>query len=295
MPVPPTLQTEIVPQRHDHSGAIGDDDLVRLWLAQKSPSTQAAYRTDTSKFLSHLLGLGRDLRSATVADIQSYIDTLEGAASTRARRIASMKSLVGFAYRTGYTRFDVCRAVSSPKLPNNLAERIISEEAVIRMITAAMSGREKTLIRCLYTAAVRVSEAEKLRWRHLHERPGGSQLTVHGKGGKTRHVLLTPTITKELADLRGDADDNAPIFRSRTGRALGKRDIQRIVRKVAKNADLKAPVSPHWMRHAHASHALDRGAPIHLVQQDLGHASVATTSKYLHARPDDGSARFLVA
>ncbi|MBU4356156.1 MAG: tyrosine-type recombinase/integrase, partial [Proteobacteria bacterium] len=58
-------------------------------------------------------------------------------------------------------------------------------------------------------------------------------------------------------------------------------------------AGIEGAVSPHWLRHAHASHALDRGAPIHLVQATLGHASVATTGKYLHARPDDSSARYL--
>jgi len=65
------------------------------------------------------------------------------------------------------------------------------------------------------------------------------------------------------------------------------------VRRAAKQASVAEPVSPHWLRHAHASHALDHGAPIHLVQATLGHSSVATTSSYLHARPGDSSARFL--
>jgi integrase/recombinase XerD len=67
----------------------------------------------------------------------------------------------------------------------------------------------------------------------------------------------------------------------------------RIVRKAAERAGIELPVSPHWFRHAHASHALDRGAPIHLVQATLGHASITTTGRYLHARPSDSSSRFL--
>lgn len=228
-------------------------------------------------------------------DIQSYVESIEGAASTKARRIASMKSLLSFAYKTGYIRYNVGRAVVSPKLPNNLAERIINEEAVIKMITVARAGRDQTLVRLLYVAGLRVSEAEGLRWRHVHPRGDGSVVTIHGKGGKTRHLLLTPTITRELAALRGEAGDDDPVFKSRTGKPLRARDIRNVVYKTAKKAGIAAAVSPHWLRHAHASHALDRGAPIHLVQQDLGHASVATTSRYLHARPDDGSARFLVA
>ena len=67
----------------------------------------------------------------------------------------------------------------------------------------------------------------------------------------------------------------------------------RIVRQAAARASIDLAVSPHWMRHAHASHALDRGAPIHLVQATLGHASITTTGRYLHARPKDSSGRLL--
>jgi integrase len=67
----------------------------------------------------------------------------------------------------------------------------------------------------------------------------------------------------------------------------------RAVDAAAKRAGLRAGVSPHWLRHAHATHALERGAPIHLVQATLGHASVVTTGRYLHARPSDSSARYL--
>lgn len=65
------------------------------------------------------------------------------------------------------------------------------------------------------------------------------------------------------------------------------------MRAAAQRAGIPAPVSPHWLRHAHASHALDRGAPIHLVQATLGHASMTTTGHYAHARPEDSSARYL--
>ncbi len=69
--------------------------------------------------------------------------------------------------------------------------------------------------------------------------------------------------------------------------------LMRIVRAAANRAGIKKNVSPHWMRHAHASHNLDRGTPIHLVQATLGHSSVAVTGRYLHAKPGDSSARYL--
>jgi len=84
------------------------------------------------------------------------------------------------------------------------------------------------------------------------------------------------------------------VFRSRKhGAALKTVAVLRIVRQAPRRAGVELPVSPHWLRHAHASHALDRGAPIHLVQATLGHASITTTGRYLHARPNDNSSRFL--
>ena len=79
----------------------------------------------------------------------------------------------------------------------------------------------------------------------------------------------------------------------RQGRRAGSPQVHHVVKGAAARAGLSAAVSAHWLRHAHASHALDRGAPIHLVQATLGHSSVATTGRYLHARPNDSSSRYL--
>ena len=93
--------------------------------------------------------------------------------------------------------------------------------------------------------------------------------------------------------LRGD-DPNAPVFPSRKkGGHLNPASAWRIVKKAAAQAGIDGNVSPHWLRHAHASHALERGAPVALVRDTLGHSSVSTTNGYLHARPNDSSARYL--
>jgi integrase/recombinase XerD len=101
-------------------------------------------------------------------------------------------------------------------------------------------------------------------------------------------------VWRDLQALRAaPADDDGPVFGSRKGGHLTARQAQRLVDAAARRAGLRAGVSPHWLRHAHATHALERGAPIHIVQATLGHASVATTGRYLHARPTDSSARYL--
>jgi len=86
---------------------------------------------------------------------------------------------------------------------------------------------------------------------------------------------------------------DAPVFRSRRGGHLDASAVERIVQKAATRAGIAGRVSPHWLRHAHATHALECQCPIPLVQATLGHASVATTGRYLHARPTDSSARYL--
>ena len=83
------------------------------------------------------------------------------------------------------------------------------------------------------------------------------------------------------------------MCQSHKGSTLDASQIHRIVKAAAERTGLSASVSAHWLRHAHASHGLERGAPIHLVQATLGHSSVATTGRYLHARPSDSSARYL--
>jgi integrase/recombinase XerD len=94
--------------------------------------------------------------------------------------------------------------------------------------------------------------------------------------------------------LGGATGDDDPVFRSRSGGGpLSPLRVERVVRAAATRAGIAADVTPHWLRHSHVSHALDRGAPVHLVQQTVGHASLATTTRYSHARPSESSGLYL--
>jgi integrase/recombinase XerD len=116
---------------------------------------------------------------------------------------------------------------------------------------------------------------------------------VYGKGQKTRHIRLPASIRNDLRSLQRDAGGDEPVFPSRKGGALTAGQIWRLVKAAAVRAGLSEAVSCHWLRHAHASHSRDRGAPIHVVQATLGHANVSTTSRYTHVRPGESSARYL--
>jgi integrase/recombinase XerD len=276
----------IPPQAHS------DGQLIELWLHGRSLHTQRAYAGDIARFLG---GAGKSLPAVTLADLQGFADSLGGLApASRYRILSAVKSLLAFGHRIGYLAFDVGRVLRLPSVRDRLAERILPEADVHRILSLEPNERNRTLLLLLYASGVRVSEACGLCWRDVQANGDGAQVTVFGKGGKTRAIQLPPSVARVLTKLRGKAGEDAPVFPSRKhGAALRPLAVLRIVRQAARRAGIDAAVSPHWLRHAHASHALDRGAPIHLVQATLGHASITTTGRYLHARPADSSSRFL--
>ena len=268
-----------------------DEQLMRLWLHGRPENTVRAYEADAERFHAYV---GKPLRAVTVGDVQAFSDTLEDLAdASRARMLSAVKSLLSFAHRIGYTPFDVGRPVRLPRLKDTIAERILPEETVLMMLALEPKQRNQAVLRLLYSAGLRVSELCALRWRDMTERDDAGQVAVFGKGGKTRHVLLSTGTWEALNAIRGEAGDDAPLFVSRFGSPLSRPQVFRIVRAAARRAGVDKDVSPHWLRHAHASHALDRGAAVHLVQATLGHGSVATTGRYLHARPTESSSKYL--
>ena len=289
----------------DVSGAHTDERLVGLWLHGKSAATVEAYRGALAAF-SGFTG-GKPLRTVTLADLQEYADDLSDAfaPATQAKLLAAVKSLFSFGHQVGYLPFDVGRPVKLPARKDDRSERILSADDVHSMIASAGGTRNRALLRLLYIGGLRVAEAVDLKTRDLREREGvqdgkGGQVTLFGKGQKTRVVLLPAGVWKELWALALPYPE-APLFRSRKRGPDGGpspitvRQAERLVKDAARRAGLAnaSDVSPHWLRHAHASHAMDRGAKVHLVQATLGHASVATTGRYLHARPDESSALYL--
>ena len=286
--IPATTAVVVVPRQADT-----DQQLIELWLHGRSRHTQRAYRADAERFLRDF---EKPLHQITLGDIQAYAGKLAEAgleASSVYRSMSAVKSLFAFGHRLGYLPFDVARPLRLPALRNALAERILDETDVLRMIALERMPRNRAILLTLYAGGFRVAELCSLKWSDLQSRDAAGQITVFGKGSKTRAVLMPQSVWNALLSLKKDAGDCDPIFRSRKGGHLDESMVWRIVRKAAERAGIAKDVSCHWLRHAHASHALDRGAPIHLVQATLGHSSVATTGKYLHARPTDSSATYL--
>lgn len=279
------------------SQADDDETLLRLWLYGRPETTRRVYAKDAGEMLAFI---GKPLRSIGVGDLHMWQDTIHHLApASQCRKISSVKALFGFAQKIGCLQgFNPAGVLKSPKLPNKLAQRILTEADCQRMIGMTPLGRDRALLRLAYAGGLRLSELAGLRWEHIALRDNGASiLTIHGKGGKTRFLPLPSGLTAELLTLRtADTKADDAVFRSRKGgTAISATHIDRLIAAAAKRAGIPGRVSPHWLRHCHASHALDRGAPIHVVQSSLGHSSLAVTSRYVHAKPSEGSALWLAA
>ena len=270
--------------------ADNDAAVVRLWLHGRPANTADAYRSDFAFFQA---AVGRPLHQVTLGTLQEWADSLaELAPATQSRRLGTIKSVLRFAHRLGYLPVDVGAALRQPRLRDKLSERILSEEQVGRMLQVASDPVAHALVRLLYVCGLRISEAIALRWTDLTRRQSGGQASVFGKGGKTRQVLIPLPLWRELTALRTTQRPDEALISRADGAPLDRSAAHRLVKRVAERAGVPA-ASAHWLRHAHVSHALDRGCPLHVARETAGHASLTTTSRYAHARPGQSSSTFI--
>lgn len=288
------------------------------WLAEKGSPDSGTVREYRSIWNAAQEPLGRVLRESdgrlSPLEVRQFADLLLSQGkkpSTVALYLSVMSSFWMYLQQQGYVQHNPWRAVKRPRGPETFAQRVLSEEEVLRLIEAADPGRDRLLLRFLYLSGARVSEAARLRWGDWSERAGRIVVQLFGKGQKTRWVAMPSWYYQQLVkELAGGAPGalDVPVWTSAKGaKGLTDRQIRNIVYRAAARAGilqarwdpnarrvvyLRRP-SPHWLRHSHASHALDRGAPIHVVQATLGHASLATTGRYMHARPGESSADYI--
>ena len=184
---------DLLPAPQAHS----DAQLIEIWLHGRSPHTQRAY----ARRYRPLLAPGQGSRSpaVTLADLQNFADSL-GRSGPRQPlpHPLRVKSLLGFGHRIGYLPFDVGRALRLPAMRSRLAERILPEADVHRMLSLEPTPRNRAILLLLYASGVRVSELCGLCWRDVQPNGDGVQITVFGKGAKTRAIQLPESVAKLL-------------------------------------------------------------------------------------------------
>lgn len=274
------------------TGADHDGKLIELFVNTKR---SANTRTQYSHSVSMLLGVvAKPLQAMTLGDAVAYHAWLKerySSAHSIKLHINVAKALFAFGLKINYLRTNVFAVIKTDATPEVTHKRILTEEQVLKLIDAPKRQRDKVLLRLIYAAGLRVGEVCGLVWSDLL--PSGVLHIRQGKGQKERFVTLSDGMIEKLTALRGDAGAGDCMFLSQKGGKLDESQVHRIVKSAAQLAGIDSDASAHWLRHSHASHALDRGASLVTVRDTLGHASIATTNKYLHSKRKDSSALHL--
>ena len=269
-----------------------DRELVRLWISQKSKTTQQTYLMVVQQFLNFT---DKELREVRLEDLTLWLESFrlrQASVHTINNKLAAIKSLFSFGVKTGYLEANPAALIKTLKPKDALNERLLVEAEVKQLIEAALPGRDRCLVKLLYCLGLRVSELVGLNWSDFKETEEGIIVTVFGKGSKTRSLLLSQPLWAEVQQLKRSEKTEA-IFLSRFGNRLDRHAVHRLVKKAAQKAGLNPQTSAHWLRHAHACHSLKNGAGIDLLMKSLGHSSLAVTSRYLHCQPTECTSKFI--
>ena len=283
-----------------------------------SEHTRRSYQTTIAAYLDWLADRGADWRAPSRADLRAYLAHLGGrsARSSVAQRLAAIRSFHRYAAREGMATGDPWGAIATPRLPRRLP-RVLEVDQVERLLAAvdaelaaadlaapnridlatALALRDRALVETAYAAGLRISELASADLASLELRRG--EIRVLGKGRKERVGLIGRPARAALAAYLEDGrpillarrvapvagpvpDEPVEIFLNHLGRPLGVRGLRYRLDLLRRRAGLPDGVSPHTLRHSFATHLLDGGADLRVVQELLGHESLATTQVYTH-------------
>ncbi|MDA9797065.1 site-specific tyrosine recombinase XerD [Aquiluna sp.] len=260
-----------------------------------SKNTLAAYRADLAKYADFLEAADAEPMTASHLDLEEFSNRLTESgfrASSRARILAAVRGFHKFLALEGLREDDPTSRLRQPKLPSRLP-KALSQEQVVKLLEASgpepddeaadrIRLRDRAIVELMYSSGARVSEVVAL---DLDEVTDDGLIRVRGKGSKERIVPVGSFAAKsldaylvrtrpELAKLRGER----ALFLNKQGGRLSRQSIWEIIQKAGAQAELD--VSPHTLRHSFATHLIEGGADVRVVQELLGHASVATTQIY---------------
>jgi integrase/recombinase XerD len=278
---------------HQITNARSDRELILIWMADKSRTTQASFKGTVAKFLEFV---DKPLVDVRIEDLQLWKQGLSARfkPTTVANKVLVIKSLFSFAVKVGYLTINIGSFIKPPKTKEALAEKILTVEEVKRLIDASNTQRDGLMLSLMYACGLRVSEVVGLTWVDLKpHQEGGGKATVFGKGGKTRVVIIPPKLWQQVLEFKQTCRVSQWVFVTRTLKQMERSIIHRMIKRTCQRAGVDSLASCHWLRHSHASHSLEAGCNLRLLQQSLGHASVTTTEKYLHISPNKGSSQYI--
>ena len=280
---------------------MSDNDLLdefcdSLWLEDGlSRNTLESYRRDLRKFATWQEKQGRaSILETTQADIQAYLAhlfVLKAKATSTSRFISSLKRLFRYLLRQNRIAADPTLQIDTPKLPRGLPKSLTEDDVELLLdapdVQAPLGLRDRTMLEVLYATGLRVSELVGLSVAQVSMDMG--VVRVLGKGSKERLVPLGEEaldwLKRYLAEgrpllLSGRISD--AMFVTQRGEGMTRQMFWYLIKKHAKHGGMHKPLSPHTLRHAFATHLLNHGADLRVVQMLLGHSDISTTQIYTH-------------
>jgi integrase/recombinase XerD len=269
----------------------------------RAPASIAAYRRDLCAYEAFLAERGVALERVDVAAVEAYVALLASTKrpSSTARALAAVRGLHRFCVDERGAVLDPTEGVSTPRIPQAIP-KALSEEQVELLLSAvigedARALRDRAILETLYATGMRISELAGLRLGDLDLERGLA--VAYGKGSKERLVPVGRQALAALGAWLGGAGrpamaparwarraDAEAVFISTRGRRMSRQAVWQVVRKAAVKVKLQDRVSPHVLRHSCATHLLEHGADIRVVQELLGHAAITTTQVYTRVSPE---------
>ena len=260
-----------------------------------SKNTLTAYARDLNKFTAflkkrHMLSF-KDVKKSDITDFMFFQKDRGLSTNSVARGLAAMKVFFRFLTREGFLKNDIASVIETPKLWKNLPDTISIDE-VDKLLSAPnlkdwMGIRDKACLELMYATGLRATEVVNLNIRDVNL--GLGVLKCLGKGSKERIVPLgktAKTAIKRYIDKvrpkRIKSISESGLFLTRLGRKMSRQMLWKIIKRYAKKARINKDIKPHTLRHSFATHLLEGGADLRVVQEMLGHANISTTQIYTH-------------
>ena len=279
----------------ERASALLDEFCDALWLEDGlARATLASYRSDLAAFGRWLSSRERDLLTAERGDVLEYLAYRVGARArpaTTGRLLSSLKRFYAWTLRQTRRTTDPTLNIDAPKriktVPHSLAESDVERLLAAPAVDQPLGLRDRAMLETLYASGLRVSELIGLKLGQLARDMG--VVRVMGKGAKERLVPLGEEALAWLerylregrpALARGAASD--AVFLTRRGQPMTRQQFWNLIKRYALLGGLRKPISPHTLRHAFATHLLNHGADLRVVQLLLGHADISTTQIYTH-------------
>ena len=283
------------------AGASGDADpsikrfLDAVWMERGlSQNTLAAYRADLTALTRWLAERDIAVTDTTRPELLGFIGSrVEAGARPRstARQLSSFRRFFRFLLREGVVKDDPTAQIAMPKIGRSLPKSLTEEEVIALLgaptVSDPLGHRDRTMLEVLYATGLRVSELVNLKYQQVNLNQG--VIRVVGKGNRERLIPLGEESVRWLAEfVRGPRVEillerqTEYLFPTRRGDRMTRQAFWHIIKRYAKKAAIQKELSPHTLRHAFATHLLNHGADLRVVQMLLGHSDLSTTQIYTH-------------